>query len=342
MIIYMATNEMNGRSYIGATMRTLSKRQGEHRRGAARIIAGKRTCRAFHRAIAKYGWGAFSWRVVSRCSSLDELMVEEARLIRELKPYYNISCGGYGGGVRGLDGQSNLSLLQKPVRCINDGTTYKSMSEAALAYGVRMSLISAAMYRGGKCRGRSFEFLDRSHAVQRGHSYERLPRGVIFRADKKANQWQARVWVSGKARTLGFYATPEDAHAAHIAEQDRLGVYEIPKKGNKSGYRGVSTHNGSWRATIRIAGKRHYLGSFSTPEGARDAIAEARRVAPQDVRRKSVSRPNRGSSAPLKGVEKLSSGRWRAKHARKHLGVFDTPEEAHKVYLEAKGVFDGL
>lgn len=339
-IVYMATNSVNGHFYIGVTKQTLHKRKGEHRRDAA---GGKKTCRAFHAAIRKYGWDSFVWEVVSDHATLDELMVEETRLIRELKPHYNISSGGYGANIRAMEGQAELSLMQKPVRCVDDGRVFKSMSEAAFAYGVRMSLVSGALHRGGRCRGRKFEFLDSAHIVERRHLLLKVPRGVIFRADKKTNQWQARVWVHSSARTIGFYATPEAAHAAHLAEQDRLGVYDLPKKGNKSGYRGVAPHsNGGWQATLRIGDKRCYLGAFPTPEAANEAIVQARGGAAPDVRRQSISRPNRGGSAPLKGVEKLVSGRWRSKHAARHLGVFDTPEEAHQAYLAARGVPGGV
>jgi len=45
---------------------------------------------------------------------------------------------------------------------------------------------------------------------------------------------------------------------------------------NKSGYRGVSYHSaaGKWAAERSVGGVRHYLGLFTTPEAARDALAE--------------------------------------------------------------------
>jgi hypothetical protein len=40
---------------------------------------------------------------------------------------------------------------------------------------------------------------------------------------------------------------------------------------NKSGYRGVSLHNGKWRARIMINGKQTIIGTYDTPEEASQA-----------------------------------------------------------------------
>jgi hypothetical protein len=37
---------------------------------------------------------------------------------------------------------------------------------------------------------------------------------------------------------------------------------------NKSGYKGVSLHNGKWRARIMVEGKQTIIGSYDTPEEA--------------------------------------------------------------------------
>lgn len=44
-----------------------------------------------------------------------------------------------------------------------------------------------------------------------------------------------------------------------------------PISSNKSGYRGVSLHNGKWRARIMINGKSTIIGTFNTPEEASEA-----------------------------------------------------------------------
>jgi len=43
---------------------------------------------------------------------------------------------------------------------------------------------------------------------------------------------------------------------------------------NKSGYRGVSLHNGKWRARIMVNGIQTIIGSYDTPEEASKAYTE--------------------------------------------------------------------
>jgi hypothetical protein len=48
-------------------------------------------------------------------------------------------------------------------------------------------------------------------------------------------------------------------------------------RNNSCGLKGVSWDGWSWRATVHKEGRRHYLGSFSTPEAAHAAYAKAAR-----------------------------------------------------------------
>jgi group I intron endonuclease len=92
-VVYIATNRENGKRYIGVTQRGFAKRRSEHEKAprAARI-----TCRAFHRAMAKYGPDAFEWGVLASFDAFEEALSEEIRLIAELKPEYNLTTGGQG------------------------------------------------------------------------------------------------------------------------------------------------------------------------------------------------------------------------------------------------------
>jgi HNH endonuclease len=46
-------------------------------------------------------------------------------------------------------------------------------------------------------------------------------KGVTFIADR-TKPWQARIYANGKGKTLGYFATAEDAHAAYLAAATRL------------------------------------------------------------------------------------------------------------------------
>lgn len=72
MIIYKITNNINGKVYVGQTVRTLEERRAEHKRHA-KIVVGK--------AIRKYGIENFTFVVVEEASSIEELNELEIKWI---------------------------------------------------------------------------------------------------------------------------------------------------------------------------------------------------------------------------------------------------------------------
>jgi group I intron endonuclease len=92
-LIYMATNTINGKRYIGITSQLLAKRISQHFCHAR----NPNNDWAFYRAIKKYGRKVFSFSVILECSDYDIALREEIRLIEELKPEYNVVGGGRGG-----------------------------------------------------------------------------------------------------------------------------------------------------------------------------------------------------------------------------------------------------
>ena len=97
-IVYMATNRVNGKRYIGVTSKGLSLRRRQHEQAPN----NKRiTCRYFHAAMKKHGAESFDWTVLVRCSTFEEGLQTEVRLIAEMKPEYNLTAGGQGAkGVK--------------------------------------------------------------------------------------------------------------------------------------------------------------------------------------------------------------------------------------------------
>ncbi len=97
MNVYKMTNTVNGMSYVGATIRPISRRLSDHanaaRRGRTTLIAA---------AIREYGMGAFTTQVLQTVTSgsYDDLMVAEIKAIRDhgtLEPAgYNRTTGGLG------------------------------------------------------------------------------------------------------------------------------------------------------------------------------------------------------------------------------------------------------
>lgn len=73
MIIYKATNNINGKIYVGQTTLSLEERKKYHK------ISSKTQDTYFYRAIRKYGWENFSWEIIDETAKTeDELdMLEE-------------------------------------------------------------------------------------------------------------------------------------------------------------------------------------------------------------------------------------------------------------------------
>lgn len=168
MIIYKATNNINGKVYIGQTIKTLDERRRGHIRQSK---YGKRQT-YFTKALAKYGSDNFSWEIIDTALSQDELNKKESYWIEKLKTTnnsvgYNLKGGGHnpfltdkvkkkiGDSQRGEKshryGKSGeLSPTSKPVINLTTGTKYISATECSNVEGTSLSKICAV------CRGDRF------------------------------------------------------------------------------------------------------------------------------------------------------------------------------------------
>jgi len=93
MIIYKATNKINGKAYIGKTTKTLEKRKKQH------IIEAKNCKFHFHKAIQKWGEVYFDWEVLFIAKNEKELNEKEIFFIKQYDTYkngYNQTKGGEG------------------------------------------------------------------------------------------------------------------------------------------------------------------------------------------------------------------------------------------------------
>ena len=95
MIIYKATNRINGKVYIGQTVRSLQERMAEHER---------HTKTAFDKALNKYGPEAFDVEQIDSAADMDELNQKESYWISFydciVPKGYNMCEGG--GNTKGF------------------------------------------------------------------------------------------------------------------------------------------------------------------------------------------------------------------------------------------------
>lgn len=66
-------------------------------------------------------------------------------------------------------------------------------------------------------------------------------------------------------------------HLRAVGHRLNIENYSGLRKNNTSGYHGVYMQRGRWTGCVMSSGKRHYVGTFDTPEEAAAAVAARRR-----------------------------------------------------------------
>lgn len=95
MIVYLVTNRVNGKRYVGKTKRSLEQRWREH---VTHSHGGSEEM-ALYQAIRKHGAESFELSVLEECDGEDALDEAERKWIRELGTFrreYNMTEGGDG------------------------------------------------------------------------------------------------------------------------------------------------------------------------------------------------------------------------------------------------------
>jgi hypothetical protein len=153
--------------------------------------------------------------------------------------------------------------------------SYKTEKEAALAYD------KAALEAFGEFA--QINNIDPATVVDNRRKKTSKYYGVHwFERDKG---WKAQLVIDHKNTLLGVYSTEEDAAAAYniaakVHRKD-LPLNDVPdtrvpvkRTKVKNIYAGVAPNGEKWTAYASITGKRVYIGTYDTPEEARDAREE--------------------------------------------------------------------
>jgi group I intron endonuclease len=151
--LYLITNNINGKQYIGQTIRKLSHRYAEH---CSSVIAKGSL---IQRAIHKYGKDNFTMVLIQTCNSQEELDKAEIDAIIKYNTQspngYNLSLGGKGGS-KSLETRAKMRIANKrphkeetkrKLRYINTG---KTLSDAT------KKKISETLKRNGHRKGAPF------------------------------------------------------------------------------------------------------------------------------------------------------------------------------------------
>jgi group I intron endonuclease len=92
MYIYLITNNINDKKYVGKTKTTVEKRFKSHCDHAYR-----KGTSYFHRAIVRYGKQNFKISILEFVDQAELLNSKECEWIEKLQPEYNLTKGGDGG-----------------------------------------------------------------------------------------------------------------------------------------------------------------------------------------------------------------------------------------------------
>ena len=112
MIIYSATNKINGKKYIGQTITNIKWRRNAHIFQAFKKMSNF----PFYKALRKYGKNSFEWEILYECNSKYELDKKEIYYIFEYNTQlngYNVSPGGSPGGNTGMNGYHHTEKTKK-------------------------------------------------------------------------------------------------------------------------------------------------------------------------------------------------------------------------------------
>lgn len=132
-IVYKATNNLNGKIYIGKTVKTLQRRRTEHESTSRKSASPT----GFHGAIRKYGESGFTWEVLHECevSLLNDLEVYYIKDLRSsvIGVGYNLTSGGDGAAF----GDQNVSKrpeVREKLRVANTGYKHTPESLAVMSH----------------------------------------------------------------------------------------------------------------------------------------------------------------------------------------------------------------
>ena len=231
--VYQAKNKVNGKLYIGQTIHELGKRKYQHK-----WSADKGNTSVFLRAIRKYGWGNFEWKILFKSNDSDKLNNMEVKLIKRfgtLTPNgYNVANGGerfagFTGGMTGKKHSEETKAKMKKARKL-----FHHTSEAK----AKLSIAS---------KGRK---LSDEHKAKISKS---------LRGRKLSEEHKARVGKANRGRTLPPISEETRARIREASSGRKLGPFSKEHRKNLSEAHKGHVHSEEHKAKIRASILRRWV-----------------------------------------------------------------------------------
>lgn len=121
MLVYLATNLVNNKKYVGYTTKSLEERKKNHYY-KSKSKNNKHYFYLLPLAIRKYGFNNFKWEVLFETDSITEVQEKEKYYIKHIKTIspngYNLTIGG-NGGIQSDETKDKISKSVKEYWLIN-------------------------------------------------------------------------------------------------------------------------------------------------------------------------------------------------------------------------------
>jgi len=170
MIIYKITNILNGKLYIGKTIKSLEIRKNNHLKNIRSGHSSK-----LYNSIRKNGIDCFLWEEIIKCyniNSLNELECFYIKKYNSFKKGYNMTMGGDGG-----DTISMKSNSEKKKQGAKSGNIPWNK-------GVNMKDIGYTFFKNRKSRKKFTNIQKKEHSLKIKNS-EKFKKGIKERSPSK-------------------------------------------------------------------------------------------------------------------------------------------------------------
>ena len=208
--IYIIRNTVNGKAYIGQTIKKLEKRINEH----LNLTQARRGSRLLKSAIEKYGRDAFTVEILHEVLDifLDEIEIAEIAKHNTLVPHgYNLDSGGHANKV--LSDETRWKMSEANKGKTHSAETRRKISESLKGKPLspeRRRKISEA-HKGRKRKPRSAEHRRKMSEANKGKTHSAEHRRKMSEAHK------------GKTHSAEHRRKMSEAHA----HPDRPAAFEI-------------------------------------------------------------------------------------------------------------------
>lgn len=313
-VLYLVRNLVNGKEYVGQTRRTLERRWRQH------CSSASTGCRALSSAISKYGADSFEVVKLATAFSKHELdMLESA----EVDSRQTLSPKGYnlkhGGGSRAPFSEESRRLMSSAHRTEHLRDIYSNLSKKRW---------ESPDYRSFMAQKHKEHWSD---PEKRSKSIDSIKASRTPELLREQSIRMKAFWANAELR--------EKALASLRSEESRKKKSDAAKSiwldsvKREAMIRGIKKACSSEEHRQRMSVKMKSIWT--------DEMKEAERIASWERIESPHLPPRADNKNGARGVRLSKAGKWIARVGigggkQKHLGCFDTMEEARQAYISAK------